>query len=708
MAALGVSMLDQQLQQQQQSGSDMTIVNRGDLDKCICTITQKIDELKSQIYESISAHHDKFTATFESQEEIQDRLAVLDDRIATLTSSVQSSQLKELVSDVREQRVLATQLKTTIRTINALKSLSQVDNQLNRFEEQMEQGHLYEAALLSQAMDKALSDENVADEQICNATIFRLLKSEGRNRRAHLASQLDDMWRRAIVFHQTDAGGLPASSIHLAKEVLSASSSVTVSLFEVLRAFDALEVLGSKLELLGSLFVRDVVAPLMRHPSATLSIKSQHQSLHLTWTARPSGAAAKGKRSAAGRAKIRVKDMTDGLGVLKQIFETFQQQIFASAGGDADEKATAQITAAFGLALYRAGAPCIVQDGIASLVPLADAETSAFEALKEEVDAMEASLQDTFGLQTEEVSQLRDYVRDHINLTANRQRMVCTSKHTGSCGLVCWSCEALHCFGSVRDVFDLFRAVVPAHSKAAMDSVPQPAVIFYNDCNYIAYHLTAMSHLYKQYLPTDTVQLATFVDLVPVFRLMGEQFLTRMLNAQHEQIMSSFDGLNGFSGLEEPRAYEKVDNAISQALHQLTVLSKIWKEHRQGLPARWVMNNGQGLMTAELYESTMGALEIIALRDISVEESELLHDLLRSPADAVCLLLEGAGQDLASAVTAWAKFTQLQEILNARLSEIAEKHQRHEWLFSGDELRSLVRALFSESEKRTALLQTIE
>jgi hypothetical protein len=51
---------------------------------------------------------------------------------------------------------------------------------------------------------------------------------------------------------------------------------------------------------------------------------------------------------------------------------------------------------------------------------------------------------------------------------------------------------------------------------------------------------------------------------------------------------------------------------------------------------------------------------------------------------------------------------QLQEFLTARLTVIEDKYQEKYWLFGGDELRSLVRALFAESERRARFLQQVD
>ncbi len=55
----------------------------------------------------------------------------------------------------------------------------------------------------------------------------------------------------------------------------------------------------------------------------------------------------------------------------------------------------------------------------------------------------------------------------------------------------------------------------------------------------------------------------------------------------------------------------------------------------------------------------------------------------------------------------WVKFTQLREILNARLAAIMDKYTAKEWVFTGEELRTLVKALFTNSDRRAQFLAMI-
>jgi centromere/kinetochore protein ZW10 len=73
---------------------------------------------------------------------------------------------------------------------------------------------------------------------------------------------------------------------------------------------------------------------------------------------------------------------------------------------------------------------------------------------------------------------------------------------------------AVQLFYSVRDMFDLFRAVVPTCHKESLENIPHAAIIFHNDCFYIAHHLLSLGHQFRKQLPEDLAKIATFIDMV--------------------------------------------------------------------------------------------------------------------------------------------------------------------------------------------------
>lgn len=137
--------------------------------------------------------------------------------------------------------------------------------------------------------------------------------------------------------------------------------------------------------------------------------------------------------------------------------------------------------------------------------------------------------------------------------------------------------RAENLYNAVRDMFDMFRSVVPVYHKHNFATVPQLALLFHNDCLYLAHQLLTLAHSYKSRyllshtqfhndhlslrntdkkyfillahsfdmlcgirLPEPLNQRATFVDMVPLFRSLGIEYF-------HSQMVCIFSMIQ-FSG----------------------------------------------------------------------------------------------------------------------------------------------------------------
>jgi len=63
-------------------------------------------------------------------------------------------------------------------------------------------------------------------------------------------------------------------------------------------------------------------------------------------------------------------------------------------------------------------------------------------------------------------------------------------------------------FYSARDMLDLFRAVVPVYHANEIESVPLLAMIFVNDCLYIAHHLMTLGYQFHVRSHTNSLEAA--------------------------------------------------------------------------------------------------------------------------------------------------------------------------------------------------------
>ncbi|XP_017275323.1 centromere/kinetochore protein zw10 homolog [Kryptolebias marmoratus] len=274
---------------------------------------------------------------------------------------------------------------------------------------------------------------------------------------------------------------------------------------------------------------------------------------------------------------------------------------------------------------------------------------------------------------------------------------------------------AMQLFFTVRNIFQLFYDVVPTYHKENL-KLPQLAAIQHNNCMYLAHHLLTLGHHFRAHLPQPLREgVATFVDMVPGFRKLGAQCFLAQLNIQRADLLERLSTAHNFCNLDDENNYTAASKAVRQVIHQLKQLGTVW----------------QDVLPVSIYCKAMGNLlntaisEIIAkimmLEDISSEDGEHLHTLCHSiieegPLVFIPLAEENKNkkyqEEVPLYVKKWSTFKELVIVLRANLQEIVDR-----WAdgkgplaveFSSSEVKSLIRALFQNTERRAAALTKIK
>uniref|UniRef100_A0A803VUK7 Zw10 kinetochore protein n=1 Tax=Ficedula albicollis TaxID=59894 RepID=A0A803VUK7_FICAL len=238
---------------------------------------------------------------------------------------------------------------------------------------------------------------------------------------------------------------------------------------------------------------------------------------------------------------------------------------------------------------------------------------------------------------------------------------------TASTDLCC-----LQLFNCVRDIFQLFCEVVPTYHRENLQKLPQLAAIHHNNCMYIAHHLLTLGHQFRYSSAGVLSSVAvTFVDLVPAFRRLGVECFLAQMRVQKGEILERLSSARNFSNMDDEENYRAANKAIKQ--------------------------------------------------DISAEDADRLYSLCRTmveegPQVFTPLLEEDKNkkyqEEVPVYVQNWMTFKELMIILQANLQEIVDQ-----WAdgkgplakeFSAAEVKSLIRALFQNTERRAAALAKIK
>ncbi|XP_073441397.1 centromere/kinetochore protein zw10 homolog [Dendrobates tinctorius] len=275
---------------------------------------------------------------------------------------------------------------------------------------------------------------------------------------------------------------------------------------------------------------------------------------------------------------------------------------------------------------------------------------------------------------------------------------------------------AIQLFYTVRNIFHLFYDVVPTYHKENLQKLPQLSAIHHNNCMYIAHHMLTLGHQFRYHFPSPLSDgAATFVDMVPGFRRLGTETFLAQMRLQKGDLLDRLSNARSFVNMEDENNYIAGHKAIRQVIHQLSRLGKVW----------------QDVLPVGIYCKAMGTLlntaitemitKIAALEDISTEDGERLYTLCRTMIEEGPLVFtplpdEGKNkkfqEEVPVYVQKWMKFKELMIILQANLQEIVDR-----WAdgkgplateFSTNEVKSLIRALFQNTERRAVALAKIK
>lgn len=309
-------------------------------------------------------------------------------------------------------------------------------------------------------------------------------------------------------------------------------------------------------------------------------------------------------------------------------------------------------------------------------------------------------------------------------------------------------------YQSARDCLEIFMAVVPIKFSESVNTVPRMGAVFYNDCLYIAHNSILITHRYRlEFSKFDGVlgdslkDSVGFTDFIPQFRSLGDECMKTHLIEQRSTLLElvkrinlSTDGNNTSKSLsDQPKPGDLIRNGLQFAEslgNQINLLNKENNDsdnrkdglinndedsalrvlqHLQRLSGQW-----RGVLQDSVYVRLLGFLLESALRDIMtpILKTEFISESSAAEISRVfkCLLNSknlflNEGKDieiLQKNCFSWNKFVALSDLLDYSLSEVAEWLPRKKFSsFTGNEMTSLIKALFEDTPRRQTVLTSI-
>ncbi|XP_072044637.1 centromere/kinetochore protein zw10 homolog [Amphiura filiformis] len=272
---------------------------------------------------------------------------------------------------------------------------------------------------------------------------------------------------------------------------------------------------------------------------------------------------------------------------------------------------------------------------------------------------------------------------------------------------------AIQLFFTVRNMFELFCDIVPTYHRDSIEKLAQVSAIHHNNCMLIAHYLMTLGHQYRQSLPPPLSQgAASFVDLIPVFRKLASECFLAQMRTQRSLLIESLSEAATFDRVAEENNKNVTEKAIKKTVHQLKHLQRVWGT----------------VLPSHVYTKAMATLantvlihiveKITALEDISADDAHTLYSLLSVLSVELPSIVrpkpdsQTGGGIVETQVETWMSFKELLFILEASLQDIVDRWADGKGplalAFSSTEVKSMIRALFQNTDRRATALSKIK
>jgi centromere/kinetochore protein ZW10 len=271
---------------------------------------------------------------------------------------------------------------------------------------------------------------------------------------------------------------------------------------------------------------------------------------------------------------------------------------------------------------------------------------------------------------------------------------------------------------AARLSFELYAGVLPVLHNEALTTLPQHAALALTNTSYLAYRCITMGLAHRKPLEEAGVPSTStsFDDLVLKLRRSGIDIFQAMLRRQRDELRGMLLEAGSFGRLQgEAQLPPKAEKSLKQVFHSLNRLRNVWQDI---LPLH-IFSRSLGVLSDAVVEELVS--RIIGLEDISADVAVQIVTLFKSFEEKlpdVFVAEDGAGgggtsrHDVVRFVRSWQRFRELIFVLDANLREIEERWASGKGPlaaeFKMEEMKSLIRALFQNTDRRAAVLARIK
>uniref|UniRef100_A0A672HL07 Centromere/kinetochore protein zw10 homolog n=1 Tax=Salarias fasciatus TaxID=181472 RepID=A0A672HL07_SALFA len=728
-------------------------LEKEDLSGKISKMSRKVEETKEEVCDMINKRYGEFLPTLQSSEDLMVQVDTVSKEMDTLKNWIETEVLQNVHVAVAEYTKLKQQLEKNTIIITMLEHLKEFHNAMEEFNKALPEKKYVDAA--NQLERVRASVDSLKSEKISDLPLFSVLSSELTVQRENLLFHLGDEWKQLVIWKLPSSKGKTSHSEKVCESILNNPPALLRCVLQALAIQGALQ---HKLKLFSQVLLKNMLKPLVMH--ASLEVRLMEKQGEGTTMALQCSEQSHEERSAPAvvyrKLLLVLKTLhsmfLSGIKKMSQCIirecllysiptDSSQLENYSTVIKETEEfekslkemeylqrDSTDLLKYARDVNCHFASKKC--KDVIVAARKLMTSKmhntvkiTPDSELLLLKLPALgsQAAVKRESGEDAAPMANPKQLSPMSMRLPACRisesveqlmELALDTLREAIGSSTQC----ALQLFFTVRNIFQLFCDVVPTYHKENLLKFPHLAAIQHNNCMYLAHQLLTLGHHFRPHLPQPLNEsFATFVDMVPGFRKLGAQCFLTQLKVQSAELLERLSTAHNFCNLDDEDNYIAASKAVRQVIHQLKQLGTVW----------------QDVLPVSIYCKAMGSLlntavtEIIAkimmLEDISSEDGEHLHTLCQSvieegPLVFIPLAEENRNrkyqEEVPLHVRKWGTFRELVLVLRANLQEIVDR-----WAdgkgplameFSSLEVKSLIRALFQNTERRAVALSKIK
>uniref|UniRef100_A0A8C2IXW5 Zw10 kinetochore protein n=1 Tax=Cyprinus carpio TaxID=7962 RepID=A0A8C2IXW5_CYPCA len=711
-------------------------LEKDDLACKISKLSRKVEETKEEVTDMINKKYVEFMPSMEGAEELLDQVESVSKDIDLLKSCIENEVQQNLHDAVTEYAKLKQQLEKNTAVIDLLQHLQEFDTAIEEYHRALQEKNFVVAA--KQHGKARASVDALKAWKDTELPLVHALSSEITIQRENLIYHLGEEWQKLAVWklpstktELTSEKSFLKTALHLNRGGSKGDESVPHALLpSILQALSIQGELHKKIKLFGQVLFKYMLKPLILYPSLVVEVSSQPEqgavlSLQCTET----------KAEHPDPSQVYTKVLT---------VENPQFSLPISV----PKQNTKTLSEILGDLIWEEMSECIIRECLVHSIPANSSQLAEYSEVIKQTEDFESSLKE-MGYLAGDSTDLLKYARN-INchfaskkcqdvIVAARKLMTSEMHNTVKitpeyklsipklpnpsggekerkesskksahydqqslenekqlspntlCLPMCRISESVQqlmelaiqtlsevvgsspqwyvLFYTVRNIFHLFFDVVPTYHKDNFLKLPHLAAIQHNNCMFIAHHLLTLGFQFKPHLPLKD-GVAYFVDLVPGFRRLGARCFVAQMNVQKAEMLERLSTARNFSNLDDEDNYSVASKAIRQDISNV---------------------DGERLRT---------------LCQTIIEEGPLVFNPLPDENKN-----KKYQEEVPVYVKKWMTLKEISMVLNANLQEIVDRWAEGKGPlaaeFSCNEMKSLIRALFKNTERRAAALAKI-